>query len=304
MILLFDGSSLAHRVYHTTRHFDINGRNCGISVGFMKSAARIASELKEQFAEPLFKIACFDFGRCTWRTELYPQYKATRKKPEVSDFRPQMEDLEGVVEQFGFRACKSFGIESDDLLGVLANEFEWKTDERILIMSSDHDLWQLITDRIQIYDLQSNQIITAEGASQHLGFPYQRLVEYKAIAGDSSDNIKGAKGIGEKGAKEILEQHPDLQNLLAELEADLGKVPTKGNLKKLYESRESVKLSGKLCTIAQYPDQLWNQEARDVVAEVVDDVLSGRIPQADEITVSSFLDLWRLREPNWTYAFR
>lgn len=303
MITIWDGSSLAHRVYHSVRHFDANRNPCGIPVGFMKTAARICSELKEQFLEPATKIVCFDYGRCVWRSEKYPAYKANRTKPEVSDFRPQMEDLEGVVGQFGFLGCKAYGTEADDLIGVLANELEAQTDERIFIVSSDHDLWQLITDRVHIYDLSNNTIIDPATAQSLLGFPHTRLVEYKAIAGDSSDNIKGAKGIGDKGATQILLDHPDIQTLLADLEANPA-IADKGVLKKLYESREDVKLAGQLCTITQFPEQLWSKEARDAVTGVVRDLLAGRLPTADETGISTFIDLWRLREPDWTAAFQ
>lgn len=303
MIALFDVSSLAHRVYHTTHHFDINGEPCGIPVGFMKTAGRIVAELKESFLEPMTKVACMDFGRCLWRTELYPEYKAGRSKPKVNDFVPQMQTLENAFPQFGFQVCKAFGTESDDLIGVLANELQTKTAEKIVIVSSDKDLWQLITDQVRIYNLGDDTFVGPQQAQERLGFSHERLVEYKALAGDTSDNIPGAKGIGEKGAKQILEAHPDLREVLEKLEAD----PTRADgalMKKVAASIDSIKLAGKLCTIAQYQDQLWDDVARGAVNSTLEAVLSGKAPSLDETSISLLADLWRTDGSQWTYAFR
>jgi DNA polymerase-1 len=266
MILLTDTSSLAHRIFHTTTQFDLNGEPCGVPVGFLRSMGRICTELKESFFEPITKIACLDFGRCLWRTEMYPEYKAKRDRPKVHDFAPQMDTLERVLPDFGFQVCKAFGTEADDLIGVLAQEFETHTDERIVIVSSDKDLWQLITDRVRIYDLSRDMLIGPDQARELLGFSHERLVEYKALAGDSSDNIPGAKGVGEKTARKILEEHPDLRVLMADLKAREGTEGLSSELKKVHASHESVLLAGKLCTIAQFREQLWDAPARDAIA--------------------------------------
>lgn len=302
MIALFDASSLAHRVYHTVHQFDVNQEPCGVPVGFFRTAARITTELKESFLEPITKVACLDFGRCAWRREMYPEYKANRG-PKVADFAPQMNTLETVFPQFGFQVCKSLSTEADDLIGVLAQELEASTDEKIVIVSSDKDLWQLITDRVRIYNLTDDSLIGPEQAKEKLGFGHERLVEYKSLAGDSSDNIPGAKGIGEKGAKELLAAYPDMRDLLSDLEANPGKANT-ALLKKVAASKDNVALAGKLCTIAQYPDQLWDQPARDAVRETKEAILLGRAPTFDEVGTGLLADLWKADGNPWAYAFR
>jgi len=243
-----------------------------------------------------------DFGRCAWRSELYEQYKAGRKKPSPGDFLPQIQTLETALPAFGFHIVKSLAVEADDLIGALSNEIETRTDERLLILSSDHDLWQLITDRVAIYDLQDNCIIGLNAATERLGFLPERLVEFKALAGDTSDNIPGAKGIGEKGAKELLEAYPNLQELLIDLEIHPEKAKS-ALLKKVATSTNEIKLAGKLCTIAQYKDQLFTQDAQEQIEKAVQFVLDPKFSN-DEVAMAAFADLWRTDGRHWEYAFK
>jgi 5'-3' exonuclease len=227
-------------------------------------------ELKERFLEPVHKIACMDFGRCAWRSELYPAYKAGRAKPEVSDFLPQMEALETALPGFGFIIAKAIQTEADDIIGTLCYEIEANTNERVICVSSDKDLWQLITDRVSIYDLGNNKIIDGKIAEETLGFPAARLVEYKALAGDTSDNIPGAKGIGEKGATEIVKAVPDLQQLLTDIEFP-------------YEIRGShpesdcynFKIEG---TDAKTEEEAWKSLSPESTAEVDYEIKKKEIP--------------------------
>ncbi len=302
MIVLWDVSSLAHRVYHTSAHFNISGEPCGIPVGYFKVASRICTELKESFLEPIRNVACMDFGRCAKRTELYPEYKAGRKKPATADFLPQMHMLETALPQFGFQICKSFLTEADDLVGVMSQELEVQSEERLVIVSSDKDLWQLITDRVRIYNLGDDSFIGPVEAREKLGFSHERLVEYKSLAGDSSDNIPGAKGVGEKTAKKILDEHPDIRELLASLASTPSEKVAK-DLKKVAESMDSVLLAGKLCTIAQYKDQLWDTAAQEVITQTVDAVLQGKMPPFDAHATALLADMWRVDGGSWPYAF-
>jgi len=281
---------------------DVNGEPCGIAVGFFKTASRICTELKEQFMEPVTNIACMDFGRCAWRTESYPEYKGGRKKPEVHDFLPQMAALEQALPHFGFKVIKALRVEADDLLGVASYELEKRTDEPLCILSSDKDTYQLITDRVAVYDFGTNLIVNEAKATEILGIPPNRLVEMKALAGDSSDNIPGAKGIGQKGALEILNTYPDLQALLHKLEFEAP--PEKGVLKKLAASIADVRLAGKLCTIAQTPEQLWTEEARVEVEKVVKWAMGPPRAPLDDMVLEAYSDLWRVRDAEtWKYAF-
>ena len=313
MILIVDVSSLAHRIYHVSHQNDVNGEPCGVPSGFFRTMARITTELKESFLEPITKVACMDFGRCLWRTELYPEYKAKRDRPQVTDFAPQMSNLETALPQFGFQVCKAYGTEADDLIGVVSQELEKNTNENICIVSSDKDLWQLITNRVKIYDLSKDMIVGAKEAEELLGFSHERLVEYKALAGDSSDNIPGAKGIGEKGAKKILAEYPNLQEVLDGIRHSIGdEEPDEGileglatpELRKVAKSMGSIRLAGKLCTIAQYPDQLWDDTAKDAVSATVQTVINGQTPAFDDVATSILAELWRTDGTTWHYAFK
>lgn len=349
MYVLQDISSLAHRVYHTTHNFDTNGQPCGIPVGFYGITARILIELRERFMEPANKIACMDWGRCSWRTELYPAYKQKRDRPEIHDFLPQMQTLESSLPSFGFRVCKSFGVEADDLIAVLANELETKTNEQIVIITSDKDLWQLLTPRVQVYDLQTNKLIDTASATEILEFPPDRIVEYKSLAGDTSDNIPGAKGIGKIGAKKIITEQQDLRGYIEKLKNNDGpfeiwgvhpesscqwiekafatkkeaeefltapdtNLPTDGLVhyevrkqstenKKIIASYDDIKLAGKLCTLPQYVDQLWSSETKNIINETVTEVLKGPLAP-DSASIFSLSEQWKVREPNWEYAFQ
>jgi DNA polymerase I len=291
MIVLVDGNSLAHRVFHTVFTSDIHGKPCGVITGFLKTMSRILIELKEQ-SGPVQKIACFDFGRCAWRTELYPLYKQNRKKDgNTSDFLPQLESLQAFLPSFGFGVGRAISTESDDLIGVLAQEFESR-GEQIIIVSSDKDLWQLLTPNVKIYDLIKDRLLDLALATEELGFTPDRLVEFKALAGDASDNIPGAKGVGDKGALQVIQNCSDLQTLLNSITDgnDTGSIPS-GLITRLKNSIEEIRLAGKLCTIAQYRDQLWSKEAQTLITSLVDRAMGKILPVADEVAMAACLDM-------------
>ena len=302
MIVLWDVSNLAHRVYHTTFHQDVGGEPCGITYGFLKTAARVTMSLKEMYMEPQFRIAVQDFGRCMWRTEAYPEYKQKRKKPSADDFLPQMDRLEAVLPAFGFTMSKVFGTEADDLIGVYSNEFSQKTSDTVVIVSSDRDLWQLIDDRVLIYDLQSHRIVNKELAEEEFGFPISRIVEYKALAGDSSDNIPGARGVGEVLARKIMAEW-DVLDLVEKIEQkviDINSQPT--GIKKVAADTASVRLAGKLCTVARECEDLFTKEAQDHARSIVDKVLTGHAEPMDYSAISLHKSLLQADE-NWEQDF-
>jgi DNA polymerase I len=303
MIVLFDVSNLAHRVYHTTFHQDVSGEPCGIPVGFLKTAARVMQTVKELYPGPHFKIAVQDFGRCLWRTEMYPEYKQKRKKPPIEDFMPQMDRLESVLPSFGFTMSKTFGTEADDLIGVYANELVQRTEEDVIIVSSDRDLWQLVNDRIQVYDLQTGRIVNWRLAEEDYGFPISRIVEYKALVGDSSDNIPGAKGIGDVMGRKIMAEW-DVLELVEHIEAgkiELDTAPT--GIKKVAADTASVRLAGKLCTLATAIEDLFTNEAQEHVRDTIARVLEGQCEFYDPTVAEVQQSLLAVQESDWSYAF-
>lgn len=286
MIVIVDTNNIAARAYHTTRTIDSMGMPCGMVDGTLQLLAKVFEKIQASSSEPIIKIATFDHGKCHWRRDLYPEYKKTRA-PKLSDFIPQLERLETVLRAMGFHVVKSLGVEADDIIGVLASHFETNYEDKVVVVTSDKDLWQLISPQVLMYDMHTGGFVDPIRAEEILGFPSDRIVEYKALVGDTSDNIKGAKGIGEKTAKQLLQEYPDVQELVQKVRES---APDKGVLKKIADSVDDIMVAGKICTVAREMDDIQSEEAKLVIKDCLDKVAHG-IVTADYPYVESLLSI-------------
>lgn len=191
-----------------------------------------------------------------------------------------MKRLERVLPALGAITIKSLNVECDDLLAVLCHEFKARTGEEIYVVTSDRDLWQLVDDRVLSVDMQTGNLVDRDAVVERFGVGPERVAEYKALVGDSSDNIKGAKGIGEKTALQILNAHPSIPELLRQIENQEVEIASP-TMKKLAASVDSVRMAGKLCSLPQTVDELFTLEAREATAALIDRVLTGNTPPLD-----------------------
>ncbi len=246
-LYLIDGHALAYRTYFaltmgaSTRMQTSSGEPTAGVLGFANVMLRLLEQEK-----PEYMAVAFDTGK-TFRDQLFPEYKGTRAKmPE--DLRPQIERIRQLVDAFHFPRLELEGFEADDVLGSIARQAAEK-GLGVKIITGDRDLLQLVGSRIMV-SLSGNKIseakdyATAEEVTAYMGIRPDQIIEYKGLAGDTSDNIPGVAGIGEKTAISLLAQYPTLE----EIYAHLNEIPVRFR-NKLDTGREAAFLSRQLATI-------------------------------------------------------
>ena len=246
-LYLIDGHALAYRAYFAlTRGGDVSrfitssGEPTAGTFGFIS----VLLKLLETEA-PEYLAVSFDTGG-TFRDEIYPEYKGTRAKmPE--DLRTQIARIRELVAAFGIPVLEAEGYEADDVLGTVARV---ASDQgvKVVILTGDRDLLQLVSKNVTIR-LAGQKLAEAQDfGPQEVRDKYQlspaQLIELKALVGDTSDNIPGVRGIGEKTAVQLLEQFGDLAGIYAHLE----EVPNRFR-SKLEQEKQAAELSHRLGTI-------------------------------------------------------
>lgn len=246
-LILIDGHALAYRSYYaltrgsdTSRWRTTGGEPTAGIYGFTSVLLRILAE-----ENPDYLAVAFDTGR-TFRDDLFEEYKATREKmPE--DLAPQIERMRQLVDIFNIPRLEREGYEADDVLGSTAVRAV-EHGLGVKIFTGDRDLLQLVDQRI-IVNLPSRSLSDArdylpEDVKEYLGVWPRQVVDYKALVGDSSDNIPGVSGIGQKTAQSLLETYDTLDGIYDHLD----ELP-KGARKRLEDGKENAYLSQKLARI-------------------------------------------------------
>src|SRR5690348_10446231 len=250
-LFLVDGYALIYRAFFamiarplTTRH----GENTSAAWGVTNFLLR----LRERH-QPGFLGWVNDRG-VSFRERLYPEYKATRQKLTAElqqDFDRSVERIAQLLEAFRVPLVTVEGFEADDVIGTLAAK---ATDQGVLsvIVSGDKDFYQLIGPRVSLLNPGRSgpagveeQWVDESNASERLGVPPRQVIDYLALVGDSSDNVPGVKGIGEKTAVELLSKYPDLETILSHA----AEVPGKRAREALLAHTEEARLSKDLVTI-------------------------------------------------------
>lgn len=186
------------------------------------------------------------------RLEKFADYKGTRVKADQALY-DQIPLAHEVMEGLGLPIFEQAGFEADDVIGTIAKQVEKKDDIDVYIMTGDMDTLQLVDDTIKVYTLRKglSDIIIYDTAEVHkrYGFGPERVVDYKAIRGDESDNIPGVPGIGEKGATDLIQKVGSLEDIYKKID-QLKELGIKdGVIKKLAAGKESAFMSKELATI-------------------------------------------------------
>ena len=244
-IYLLDGHALAYRAFFAlmnagSRFRTRSGEPTAGTYGFTNILLRIIEK-----DHPEYLAVAFDTGK-TFRHEMYKEYKATREKmPE--DLVPQIKRIRMLVDTFNIPRLEMEGYEADDVLGSVAN-LAVKEGFGVKIITGDRDLLQLVNDRI-IVNLSGAKMSDAKDylradVKESLGVFPEQVVDYKALIGDTSDNIPGIKGIGPKTADRLLEEYPHLDDVYANLEKITGRTKTllEGGKESAYLSYDLAKI--------------------------------------------------------------
>ncbi len=247
-ILLIDGHAAIYRSFHAIRDLT-NPR--GAPVNALYGMARFSLKLDQDFPSR-FAALVMDKGKCARRIELLEKYKANRPSmPE--ELREQIPMIREWFEAMGWPLLEEEGREADDLIALAVRH---RDKLPVLIVSHDKDLAQLVTDNVHL--IQSGgkgtwNRIGPEDITEKFGVPPERIGDYLALVGDSSDNIPGIEGIGPKTAAELLRKHGSIDNILENLE----QIKRQSIRAKLADSHEILQLNRDLVRLDNADSDQW-----------------------------------------------
>jgi DNA polymerase-1 len=216
-LFLIDGSSYIYRAYYAIRQLsNSKGQATNAVFGFTNMLLKVMREER-----PDHLAVVFDAKGPSFRKDLYPEYKANRAAmPE--DLRPQIPWVKQVVEAFNLPAIEMVGYEADDIIATLARRFAGEGME-VTVVTGDKDLMQIVDERIGLLDTMKDQRTGLAEVAERFGGTPDKVVEVQALAGDSSDNVPGVPGIGEKTARELILKFGSVENLLANIDQVSGR---------------------------------------------------------------------------------
>lgn len=244
-LILVDGSSYLYRAYHA---FPPLTNSAGEPTGAMYGVLNMLKSLLTQY-NPSHVAVVFDAKGKTFRDELFEHYKSHRP-PMPDDLRAQIEPLHEMVKAMGLPLLAVSGVEADDVIGTLALEAEQK-GRSVLISTGDKDMAQLVTPAITLINTMTNTILGPDEVEQKYGVPPSLIIDFLAMMGDSSDNIPGVPGVGEKTAQALLQGLGGMQSIYDNLDkvVDLSFRGAKTMATKLEQNRDVAFLSYQLATI-------------------------------------------------------
>lgn len=238
-LYIIDGSSFLYRAYYGLRPMHTSkGEPVQAVYGFCRMIKKLLDTHK-----PENMLLVWDSKGKTERHELYPEYKATRQAPP-SDLFVQKERIVEFAQAIGLAQLAQTSIEADDLMYSVAHHFA-QQDIRSVIITSDKDIGQALSEYVEIFDPFKDEFVTQATLEQKYGFPLHKLPFYFALIGDSSDNIPGVTGIGPKGALDLVTQFDSLEDLYNNID----QVKKERTRELLITSRDNAFLSQKLFTL-------------------------------------------------------
>lgn len=261
-IVLLDAHAILHRGYHAMAGFATrDGKPTGALYGFVTMVLRIYDDIK-----PDYIAACFDLPKPTFRHLSYDGYKAGRQKSDDA-LITQIQEAYSLCEALSIPVYQEEGFEADDLLGTLSEQLKKEKNTRVIIASGDMDTFQLIDgDKVTVYTLKKGNdaaLFTEQSVIERFGFPPKYIPDYKGLAGDTSDNIIGIKGIGDKTATELIKKYGTIEAMYKVLRKDRTKLLDDGFkeriVKLLEEGEEEALFSKTLATIRRDAPKKYNE---------------------------------------------
>ncbi len=238
-LVLIDGNSLINRAFYAMPLLTTKGGEYTNAVyGFMNMFFKMLDAEK-----PTAIAVAFDLKAPTFRHKMYAEYKGTRK-PMPEELRPQIPLLKDLLRLMGVTVVEKEGFEADDIIGTIAK----KTSVQTIIITGDRDSFQLVDNETEVHftkrGITDVEVLDSKTFKDKTGILPEQVIELKALMGDSSDNIPGVKGVGEKTALSLLQTYGNIDTLYERVDE------LKGKLKeKIVEGKQSAYLSRRLATI-------------------------------------------------------
>jgi DNA polymerase-1 len=237
-LFLIDGYSNIFRAFYAIRNLsNSRGEPTNAVYGFVQMLRKLLREEKPE----LVGVA-LDVGK-TFRNEKFEDYKANRR-PMPEDLASQLPWIRRVLEAYRIPILELAGYEADDVLGSLSCRAA-EDGYDVVLVSADKDLMQLVEPRVSLYHTGRNKLYGPQEVTEDFGVPPEKVVDVLALMGDSIDNIPGVPGIGEKGAKSLIQEYGSLDELLARA----GEITRKAYREGLLANEAQARLSKELTTI-------------------------------------------------------
>ncbi|MES2223740.1 MAG: DNA polymerase [Patescibacteria group bacterium] len=308
-LVLLDVHAIIHRAYHALPDF---ASSKGEPTGALYGLCLMLFKLIEDF-KPDYIAACFDLPKPTYRHLAYDGYKAGRKKTD-DELVSQLIRSREVFRAFSIPEYDKEGFEADDMLGTIVEQMKDEKGIEIVIASGDMDTMQLIEgDRVKVFTLRKGVKDTVtygeKEVVERFGFKPLQLTDYKGLRGDTSDNIIGIKGIGEKTATTLIQEFGTIENMYAKIEAGKKEEFKKiGVTERIYEllanNKDEAVFSKMLATIRRdapidfkLPDSTWREH---IETEKVKNMLKSfdfrsMVPRVDVVFGDTSLEAEELR---------
>lgn len=260
-IYLVDGSGFIFRAYYALAYSGQGGLTNpeGTPVSAVYGFTNMLIKLLKDYHAPAIAVI-FDAARENFRNDIYPEYKANRDEtPE--DLKPQFPLIRKAVEAFDIPSLELEGYEADDLIAAYT-KIAKAQGKKVVIVSSDKDLMQLVDDNVRMLDAMKGKWIGPQEVVEKFGVTPDKVVDVQALAGDSVDNIPGVPGIGVKTAAQLINEFGSLEELLSRA----AEIPQKGRREKMLANIEEARISQKLVRLdenAPVPVPLEDLKVRD-----------------------------------------
>ena len=211
-LLIIDGFSLAFRAFYAFP-LSLTSKN-GMPINAFYGFVSLLFNAIDLFS-PSHIIVCFDHPKPTFRHDKYPKYKSNRSEAP-DEFKQQIPLIKDICKKIGVPQLEYPGFEADDIMGSFSIQFQ-TIFEKIFIYTGDHDTFQLVNDTVNIIipkkGLSEFKIYDVLAVVEKYGVSPSQIVDFKALKGDSSDNIPGVAGVGDKTASKLLNEYDSLNNL-------------------------------------------------------------------------------------------
>ena len=287
-ITIIDTFGFFFRLYYAMSGLKTkDGKPSGMVSGFASFIANLSKEFKSDYI-----IFALDSKGKTFRSDIDPNYKTNRQAPP-SALLQQLPVCIEMIEKMGLYSLGREGYEADDLIASVVKKHG--ATHKINIVTSDKDLYQLIGENVKIYSHGKKMLYGREECLQRYGVYPEQIVDFLAICGDSADNIPGVRGIGDKGAKKLLDEWGSLDGIYSNLD----RLPQNKQREYLIEGKQSAYISKRLATLydeleippledAKFPQQ----NPLFKIREILKDYALNRLLSALSLQEQNGLDLW------------
>ena len=287
-ITIIDTFGFFFRLYYAMSGLKTkDGKPSGMVSGFASFIANLSKEFKSDYI-----IFALDSKGKTFRSDIDPNYKTNRQAPPPALLQQLPVCIE-MIEKMGLYSLGREGYEADDLIASVVKKHG--ATHKINIVTSDKDLYQLIGENVKIYSHGKKMLYGRDECLQRYGVYPEQIVDFLAICGDSADNIPGVRGIGDKGAKKLLDEWGSLDGIYSNLD----RLPQNKQREYLIEGKQSAYISKRLATLydeleippledAKFPQQ----NPLFKIREILKDYALNRLLSALSLQEQNGLDLW------------